>query len=372
MTLLQARHAVLPEQTHDEFARESFASSMRKFFTEEVFPGNRRLYKERLLPGFEQRHGRAPGTRQEVKDLMNGTFYYRAGALLGRATQELLWDVVGESIERQLDTLKGKVPTGRTLGSLRVNPALEMPAYIEAVDIHVMPGNFQTEISDDDVFAGALYDRGVHVFSYGGLGPYNQGLGEAFVAYFKETFPEIVPKRVLDMGCGCGFSTVPFKAAYPDAEVHGIDIGAPMVRYAHARAESMGVGIHFSQQNAVSTDFPDSHFDVVYSSLVHHECPMAVIEGTLRESYRLLRPGGIMFHDGMRRKPDTDPFQLFLSSWFTNNINEPFTNATNEIDFEGICVSAGFKPQDLFHGQREQVYLKGQLPPIPFRGATRR
>jgi len=372
MSLLQAKHGILPSQTHDEFARESFASSMRKFFTEEVFPGNRKLYKDHLLPAFQAEHGRAPQSRNEVKELMNGTFYYRAGTLVGRASQELMWDVVGESVERQLDDLKARVPKGKTLGSLRVNPALEMPSYIEAVDIHVMPGNFQTEITDNDVFAGALYDRGVHVFSYGGLGEYNQGLGDAFAAFFKEKFPDMKPKRVLDMGCGCGFSTVPFKQAYPDAEVHGIDIGAPMVRYAHARAESMGIAIHYSQQNAVHTDFPDGYFDVVYSALMHHECPMKVIEGTLREGYRLLAPGGIMFHDGMRRKAHTDPLQLFLSSWFTNNINEPFTNATNDIDFENICVSAGFRREDLFHGEREQVYLKGQLPPIPFRGAIKR
>ena len=372
MAPLQARHAILPTQTHDEFARESFASSMRKFFTEEVFPGNRRLYAEHLRPAFEAEHGRPPQTRKEVKDLMNGTFYYRAGTLLGRASQELLWDVVGESVERQLEDLKAKVPKGATLGTLRVNPNLEMPPYIEAVDIHVMPGNFHTEITEHDVYAGALYDRGVHVFSYGGLGEYNHALGEVFASFFKERFPELQPKRVLDMGCGCGFSTVPFKLAYPDAEVYGIDIGAPMVRYAHARAESLGVAIHFSQQNAAHTDFPDGYFDVVYSALVHHECPMKVIEETLHEGYRLLAPGGVMYHDGIKRKPDTDPFQQFLGSWFTNNNNEPFENAAREVDFEGSCIAAGFRPEDLFSGTREQVYLKGQLPPIPFRGAIKR
>jgi hypothetical protein len=44
---------------------------------------------------------------------------------------------------------------------LTLDPALAMPRYIEAVDIHVMPGNFQTETTRDDVYAGALYDRGV-------------------------------------------------------------------------------------------------------------------------------------------------------------------------------------------------------------------
>lgn len=368
----QARHGILPEQTHDEAAREHFAGSMRRFFTEEVFPGNRRLYAEQLRPAFEKRHGRPPATRHEVKSLMNSTFYYRAGTLLGRASQEFLWDVVGESVERQLAQLNAKVPTDSTLGSLKLDPSLEIPSYVEAVDIHVMPGNFHRELGEADVFAGALYDRGVHVFSYGGLGEYNEALGDAFVAFLKEKFPDFAPKRILDMGCGVGFSTVPFKRAFPDCEVYGIDIGAPMVRYAHARAESMGVGVHFVQANAAHTAFPDGHFDLVFSALLHHECPSRVIEGTLREGYRLLAPGGIMFHDGMRRKADADPFQTFMASWFANNINEPFSSATGDIDFEAICTSAGFKASDLFYGQRESVYLKGQLPPIPFRGALKR
>jgi ubiquinone/menaquinone biosynthesis C-methylase UbiE len=369
---LQAQHRMLPEHTHDELAREGFAAAMRKYFTEEIFPGNRTLYREHLLPEFEQQHGRPPATRNEVKELMNGTFYYRAGSLLGRATQELMWDVVGESIERQLDQLKARLPTGKTLGSLRVNPGLDIPSYVKAVDIHVMPGNFHTELGKDDILAGALYDRGVHVFSYGGLGELNQGLGESFGAFIKQRFPEFTPKRILDMGCGVGFSTLPFTDAYPQAEVHGIDIGAPMVRYAHARAEALGKAVHFSQQNATQTDFPDASFDLVYSALLHHEMPARYIEGTIAESYRLLRKGGIMFHDGVRPRTDMDPLSIFLSGWFASNINEPFTNSIYDIDFEALCLTAGFRKEDLFYGEIEPVYLKGQLPPLKFRGAIKR
>jgi ubiquinone/menaquinone biosynthesis C-methylase UbiE len=369
---LQAQHAMLPEATHDEFARENFAATMRKYFTEEIFPGNRTLYNEQLLPEFIKEHGRAPKTRNEVKDLLGKTYYYRAGSLLGRATQELMWDVVGESVERQLETLKSRIPRGKTLGSLTVDPNLEIPDYVNAVDIHVMPGNFHGELGPDDVFSGALYDRGVHVFAYGGLGKLNQSLGDSFGAFFKKQFPGMKPKRILDMGCGVGFSTLPFKDAFPDAEVHGIDIGAPMVRYAHARAEALGVPIHFSQQNAAHTKFPDGHFDLVYSALLHHEMPAKFIEGTISESFRLLRPGGVMLHDGVRARSETDPLQLFLSGWFTSNINEPFTNSIYDIDFKALCKQAGFKEKDLFEGEIEPVYLKGHLPPLKFRGAVKR
>jgi SAM-dependent methyltransferase len=368
----QARHAILPEQSHDEFARESFAATMRRYFTEDLFPKNATLYHGLLKPTFEKAHGRPPRTRLEVKELMNGTFFYRASSLLGRATQELLWDLVGESIERQTDRLKSKLPAEKALGSLTIKPGVKIPDYIEAVDIHAMPGNFHTELCIDDIMAGALYDRGVFVFAYGGLGPNNDALGQMMAGFIKDKFPDMNPRRILDMGCGTGFSTLPLKEAFPEAEVYGIDIGAPMVRYAHARAESMGVPIHFSQQDATCTDFPDGHFDLITSMIVHHECPRDVIAGMVREGHRLLASGGIMVHDGARRPEDVDPFARFLSDWFTHNVNEPFSNHQGEMDFDQACRDAGFSTEDLFTGERETPYLKGQLPPFKFRGAVKR
>ena len=40
---------------------------------------------------------------------------------------------------------------------------------------------------------------------------------------------------------------VVWKEAYPDAEVHGIDVGAPQVRCAHARAEALGVEVALAE-----------------------------------------------------------------------------------------------------------------------------
>jgi SAM-dependent methyltransferase len=369
--MFQERHALLPSETHDEAARYAFVSSLRKMFTVELFPGMRTVYQKDRLPAFERKHGRAPSSVREASDLMEGSAYYRGANVIGRAAQELLWDTVGESVERQLDTLDAAaLPTEGDLGTLRTNPDLEIPRYIDMVDIHVMPGNFHTELSAHDTYAGALYDRGVHVFSFGGLGPRNDGLGVAQAAFVRERFPDLKPRRILDMGCGPGFTTLPWKEAYPDAEVHGIDIGAPQVRYAHGRAESLGVPIHYSQQNAVATDFPDGYFDIVVSMLVTHECPQPVIRGLFKEAYRLLAPGGVTLHDGGASLPH-DPFDNLLMSWFGNNVNEPFSAGFKSLDYDQAFIEAGFDKADLIRGTREPVYLKGQLPPISFVGAQK-
>ena len=370
----EAQHALVPQTTHDEAAREDFAASLRRFFTEELFPKNRPLLDTVTLPAFKAEHGRAPTSRHEVKEAMEDHFFYRGGSALGRAAQEYVWDVCGEPIERQLGTLIARAkPRNTSTSTLRLNPSLEMPPYLEAVDIHVMPGNFQTEIADDDVFAGVLYDHGVHVFTYGGLGDYNGGYGHSVSQYIRERFPDVSPKRILEIGCGAGHATLPMVDAWPDAEYHAVDIAAPTLRFAFARADSLGKSIHFSQQDATALDFPDDHFDLVFSVIVHHEMPAPVIEANVRECYRVLKPGGLMLHDGSLTQRHDDPPAKFISSWFSYNINEPFSGAYMSMDFASACVAAGFHAEDVFsYPAREAVYLKGQLPPPHYRGAFKR
>jgi SAM-dependent methyltransferase len=369
--MFQDRHAILPQATHDEFAREEFISTLRKRFTTDIWPGTRKVYGEKVLPAFRAKHGREPESPREASDALKETFYFRAGNLVGRAAQELIWDTVGESIERQLDTLIEEArPRQGDLGTVRTNPDLEIPRYIQSVDIHAMPGNFHTEIRDDDVYAGALYDRGVHVFAFGGLGSQNEGLGATTAAFFKERFPDKQPRRILDLGCGPGFTTLPWKEAFPDAEVHGVDIGAPQVRYAHRRAESLGYAVHFSQQDAAALDFEDGYFDVVVSLLVTHEMPAPHIRGMFRECHRVLASGGVAMHDGGYPIPET-PIDQVMSNWFNENANEPFAIGMRRMDMDAEMIAAGFKPENLFRGQKDPVYLKGHLPPASYIGAVK-
>lgn len=369
--MFQQVHAALPTTTHDEFARQEFCASLRKVFTTELFPGVKDVYQAAVLPAFVAKHGREPVSPREAKQAMDDNFYYRGANIIGRAAQELVWDVVGESIERQIDTLNAiaKAKPG-DLGTVRTDPDLNMPRYMNAVDIHVMPGNFHTELSEDDVLAGALYDRGVYVFSFGGLGERNEGLGEAEALLIKERYPDFKPRRILDVGCGPGFTTLPWKRHFPEAEVHGVDLGAPQVRYAHARAEGLGVEAHFSQQDGTATDFPNGHFDLVTSMLVTHECPGPVIRSLFKEAHRLLAPGGIMLMDGAAAKA-ADPFTELMTSWFGMNANEPFSAGFKALDYPKAVADAGFAPDRYFTAEREPVYLKGQLPPIAFFGAIR-
>ena len=369
---VQTPHAMLSRPTADERGRESFLAAMRRFLVTDLYDGNQVAYRKRQVPAFVDNKGRVPQSYLEVKSLMQSDPYYRAFSLLNRATQELLWDTVGESIERQLPELAARArrlpPAG---GSLTLDPDLVLPNYATMNDIHVMPGSFHNELGPDDIYAGAMYDRGVYLYAYGGLGPDNAALGEGTVGLLRQRFPQLQPRRILDLGCGAGMSTHPLKAAWPDAKVHAVDIAAPMLRYAHARSEAMGVPVHYAQQNAAHTNYADGSFDLVLSNLLLHEIPQKLSRQLVAECHRLLAPGGVMVHNDLVGWP-SDPFQAFMAEWNPHHNNEPFERGSGTLDWPAACIAAGFDADDVFLQPIAAAYMSEQLAHVGFRGAVRR
>jgi ubiquinone/menaquinone biosynthesis C-methylase UbiE len=96
--------------------------------------------------------------------------------------------------------------------------------------------------------------------------------------------------RVLDVGCGTGVLT---RLARERArEVAGIDAAPEMIAIARSKAEREGVDIDFRPALIEDLPYPDTHFDVVFSSLMLHHLPPAVKLTGLREVLRVLKAGG--------------------------------------------------------------------------------
>ena len=99
-------------------------------------------------------------------------------------------------------------------------------------------------------------------------------------------------KRLLDFGCGWGSNTVVFASI--GYEVYGFDISDTNVRSARALAEHCGLSerVRIDTGLAEALTFEDSYFDVVVGvDILHH----VEIERALRETYRVLKPGGVAF-----------------------------------------------------------------------------
>jgi SAM-dependent methyltransferase len=360
----QQVHAVLPVPTADEFARQEFVKSLKYHLATRVAPGVRSVYQTRLEPEFRTRHGRAPANRRDVKSVLGSEPYYRRWSALERNSQEMMWQAVQLSIERQLPQLiEAAKKAERGLGSLRLTPDFVPPAYVTAVDIHLMPGGYHTEVMEGDVAAGALYDRGVYVYVGGRMGPQNADVGQSAAAHLRKMHPDFQPRRILDIGCTVGNSTLPWADAYPGAELHGIDVSAPILRYAHARAESLGKAVHYSQQSGERTDFPDAHFDLIVTHFLLHETSRKSLRNIMREAHRLLAPGGILMHAEMPSYKGLSAFDEFMLDWDTLNNNEPFWAGSRELDPALEAEAAGFPRESVFEAYPESYYCTTQNKP---------
>ncbi|WP_428120484.1 class I SAM-dependent methyltransferase [Candidatus Poriferisodalis sp.] len=340
----QQRHELLPTETHDELARESFVQALKSHIATRVSPGVREIYDHRVRNRWVSEHGAEPADRHEVREALSADTYYRLWSSIRRSSQHLLWSSVGDAVTRQAEDLAARARAADAgLGTLRLDPDLEIPWYNAEVDIHAMPGGYRGEYMAGDVSVGAVYDRGVYVYAMGQMGALNDDYGHSICQnLLAAAHPGFAPRRILDMGCTVGNSTLPYVDAYPDAEVHGIDLGAPVLRYAHARAESLGRAVHFSQQNAECTDFPDGHFNLIVSHIVLHEMSPAALRRTLAECRRLLAAGGLMVHADFAGYEGVDPVTQAMIDWDTYNNHEPFWGPMRDMDLVADAVSAGF------------------------------
>ncbi len=351
MAVKQAQHGVLPEASHDEAARQSFVFGFSKHVLGNVTPGNRVAFEQRVGPAFRKKEGRAPRDRHELRKAMAHDGQYQVSSALQRTTQEMLWDSVGESIERQWDTLRDRardLASGKTRGSLTLDPTLPMPPYVGHNDHHAMPGGYSTDLAEGDIFSGALYDRGAFIYTDGLLGPYMEGSGLSVVKFLNARFPDLKPKRILEIGCTTGASASVLARAYPEAEIQAVDVGAALLRYAHARAEAIGASVHFSQQNAEKLNFSDASFDLVVSNAVLHETAYRAIHNIMDECYRVLKKGGAMVHAEQPQFEGMDLFKAFTHDWDSYNNNEPFWGTVHDLDLEELAVGAGFERTGVF------------------------
>jgi SAM-dependent methyltransferase len=342
----------------DERARQQFVSQLRRHIMVDMAAAMRKVYEHEVEPAAVARSKHSPRNAIDVRRAMLPNPYFRAWSALRTTAQEMTWSSVRPQIERDLPKLVTAASriAGRTAkrsarrkGSLRLDPTLAIPKDMQQLDIHLMPGGFHSEFQADDVAAGALYHHGTAVFAGGfALRARGGGVAKSIAQYLKARDPGFKPRRLLDLGCTVGGNLLPYLEVFPACEAYGIDVCAPLLRYAHARAESLGAAVHYSQQNAQHTDFADNSFDIVCSSFFLHEHSIAVTRRVFKEARRILKPGGIMVHMELPPDSQTTPYYSFYLNWDAYYNNEPHYAAFRALDLRKEVLRAGFEARKFF------------------------
>lgn len=351
---LIANHPVFPEATHDEAERYNFLMNFNRFLSTDVAPAVRMAYEKRVKPRFTAAMGRAPKDRHEIRQAMKADPYYQVWSALRRDYMEQRQQAGRSLVLRQIDQLNDKVAklNASAADTLELHPDVKLPVYLAEVDHHCMPGSYHTELVANDASAAANYDSGLYVTTCGALGSLTDGGGRAVADFVKETFPHFQPKRILDLGAGLGHNVVPIALAFPEAEVIAVDTAAPMLRYGHARAQSLGAkNIRFVQADCEHLPYADESFDWIQTTMFWHETSMKGMRRMFEESFRMLKKGGLVLHvEQPQYKDPMDLFEQFQRDWDAYYNNEPFWSKMHEVDVLQMMEDVGFERENFVEG----------------------
>jgi ubiquinone/menaquinone biosynthesis C-methylase UbiE len=351
MQVRNLKHALLPTLTADERSRQRSVVALRRMLNAHLRPRNVELYGEEGLPAFEARHRRAPQTLAEIEEAFSLSSGYRLWSAMNRSAQELVWMAAGEPVLRDAERIDAQaeqlISAADKLGELHLDREFKPPAEIAEVDIHLQPGGYALERHARDVTAGALYENGGNVYSFGqGIGKTDSKAG-AVIAYLQRTRPGFSPRRILEIGCSAGAAACAYAAHYPNADVHAVDIGAGMLRYAHARAEALDVRVIFHQMSGTAMKFDDATFDLVVSNNLLHEIGRENRRAMLRESRRALTIDGITIHQDVPIRAAPTVVHQVERGWDERFNGEIFWNTYAGDDLVADMRLAGFAAEEI-------------------------
>ncbi len=100
--------------------------------------------------------------------------------------------------------------------------------------------------------------------------------------------PALASPNCVDLACGTGDLTESLANRFPHGKVVGVDLTPAMIEVARSRCVQPNVS--FRVQDMCRTDIPDGWADVVTGSYALRNAP--VLDDALRETHRILKPGG--------------------------------------------------------------------------------
>jgi ubiquinone/menaquinone biosynthesis C-methylase UbiE len=290
-----------------------------------------------------EREGLDPSTPLSVEQLRALVEQEPGIYMLARtwlSNQQVTWNTLRahfhEHADRYLDEMEAADRQGP--GKLELSPQMDVPRYTRH-EIHIQPGGYV-----GDPFAGHMYQYGTNSFYMGGRGHNEQDQIHRGAASRVPLPPDGKVRRILDAGCGVGQMSCAMKERFPEAEVWGIDIGAPMVRYAHLRANRLGIGVNFAQRLAEESGFPDGHFDIVTSYIMHHELPADRTLAVIEETRRVTRAGGVYYPLDFVSGGLSMPARQMFGRWYDHRWNnEVWSLEYHSLDFSAEIARRGFR-----------------------------
>ena len=312
-------------------AFQGLIGEMRNYWAKDLYPDFAEHCQKRLGPG--RLADRPADSADAIADAMRDDTLYAYFAWLERHIQRMKYSHPDYGLKAAYGRLRPEVAAhlegAADSATLELDPGLEIPQYYRDVDIHQHPGNLADDIIDGLVYQASALS--IHPNT------------KRFEVH--DRFADLVRGRgdfrhILDMGCGFGKSATPLARVFPDAEVLGIELSAPCLKLAAVEAAELQLrNIAYRQADCLRSGLADESFDLVTSTQLLHELPVAEVHNVLAESFRLLQPGGLALHLDFRSR---GAFQGFLMQGHARRNNEGYMEAFDRMDVGEAFARAGF------------------------------
>lgn len=103
--------------------------------------------------------------------------------------------------------------------------------------------------------------------------------------------------KILDLGCGTGVMTLQIAEHLTShGEIIGIDAAVNMIKVANKNLKKAALKNTCCFKATLAEDLPfeDESFDYCFSSMFYHHLPLELKKRSLKESYRVLKPSGVL------------------------------------------------------------------------------
>ncbi len=206
----------------------------------------------------------------------------------------------------------------------------EVPEYFRR-NYHFQTDGYLSEHSAE------LYEHQVELL-FSGAG---DAMRRILLKPLKERLGDAQGKKFLEVACGTGRMTRFMNLTFPQSNIVATDVSSPYLQVAKRKLSDLS-RVDFLQTDAAQLPFKDQSFDVVYSIFLFHELPLEVRQQVIGESYRVLKPGGLLALVDSVQIKDFEEIKEALDQ-FPVNFHEPFYKNYIQNSMEAIFKDCGFQ-----------------------------
>lgn len=207
-----------------------------------------------------------------------------------------------------------------------------LPEYYQR-NFHFQPDGYLSDLSAE------LYEHQVEVLFGGAADSMRRLIIEPLREHFGSSDGDGL--KFLEVAAGTGRSTSFVRLAFPLAKIVALDLSAPYLKRAQVNLKSYPRH-DFVEGDAAATPFRDEEFDAVYSVFLFHELPERVRSDVIKESVRVLKPGGFWGFVDSLQLGDRPEFDEALKL-FPVEYHEPFYRNYIETSLDETIQASGLQ-----------------------------